>query len=161
MDTAWASELAELLTDLLATQDELINVLTRKRRMLVEVDTGGLAALAQQEEDLTGRLQQCLQRRQSLLQRAAAEGFPSNSIGSLTRALPHGQQGELGSQVKLANARSRLLQHHSLTNWVLVQRSLLHLSHMLEIIATGGRMQPTYEKGECAPTSGALVDRAA
>ncbi|MCU0373434.1 MAG: hypothetical protein MUE56_09370, partial [Ignavibacteria bacterium] len=29
----------------------------------------------------------------------------------------------------------RLLQHQSLTNWVLAQRSMLHLSQLLEIIA--------------------------
>jgi hypothetical protein len=57
--------------------------------------------------------------------------------------------------------RSRLLQHQSLTNWVLVQRTLLHLSQMIEIIATGGRPKPTYEKGPGSNSGGALVDRAA
>jgi len=160
MDTAWESELAELLTDLLAAQDDLIDVLTKKRRLLAEVDTEGLAAIGQQEQNLIERLQQCMQRREALLGRAAAEGLPSDSIRSLTSALPRSQRGELGNRVKLANARSRLLQHHSLTNWVLVQRSLLHLSQMLEIIATGGQMQPTYEKGDSVRASGALVDRA-
>ena len=46
-----------------------------------------------------------------------------------------------------AAERSRLLQHQSLTNWVLVQRSLLHLSQLIEIIATGGRPKPTYGNG--------------
>ena len=160
MDTAWESELAELLTDLLAAQDELIDVLTKKRRLLAEVDTEGRSAIGQQEQNLIERLQQCLQRREALLGRAAAEGLPSDSIRSLTSALPGSQRGELGNRVKLANARSRLLQHHSLTNWVLVQRSLLHLSQMLEIIATGGRMQPTYGKKESIDARGALVDRA-
>jgi hypothetical protein len=161
MDTAWESELAELLSDLLAAQDELIDVLTKKRRLLVKLDTQGLAAIGQQEQDLIERLEQCLRRREDLLGRAAAEGLPSNTIRSLTAALPRQQRGELGNQVKLANARSRLLQHHSLVNWVLVQRSLLHLAQMLEIIATGGRMQPTYDKGHSVPANGALVDREA
>jgi hypothetical protein len=38
----------------------------------------------------------------------------------------------------------RVLQHHSLANWVLAQRRLLHVAQSLEIIATGGRMRPTY-----------------
>ena len=42
----------------------------------------------------------------------------------------------------------------------LVQRALIHLSQMLEIIATGGQMQPTYEKKDSVEASGALVDRA-
>jgi hypothetical protein len=41
-------------------------------------------------------------------------------------------------------ARMRVLQHHSLVNWVLAQRALLHVSQLLEIIATGGRTQPNY-----------------
>jgi hypothetical protein len=31
---------------------------------------------------------------------------------------------------------------------------------MLEIIATGGQMQPTYDKKDSVEASGALVDRA-
>jgi hypothetical protein len=53
------------------------------------------------------------------------------------------------------------LQHQSLTNWVLVQRTLLHLSQLIEIIATGGRLKPTYGKGSDHQAGGALVDRAA
>jgi hypothetical protein len=43
---------------------------------------------------------------------------------------------------------------------VVVQRTLIHLSQMLEIIATGGQMQPTYGKKESVQARGALVDRA-
>jgi hypothetical protein len=53
------------------------------------------------------------------------------------------------------------VQHHSLTNWVLVQRTLIHLSQMLEIIATGGRMKPTYGEGGRTDAGGSLVDQAA
>ena len=59
-------------------------------------------------------------------------------------------------------SRMRLLRHQGLTNWVLVQVKLLHLSKLLEIIATKGRPGPTYGRG--APTgaaSGAFVDQAA
>jgi hypothetical protein len=55
----------------------------------------------------------------------------------------------------------RLLQHHSLTNWVLAQRSLLHITQLLEIVATGGRLQPTYGKGASSHARGALVDQEA
>ncbi len=159
MNTARELDLAELLNDLLGAQDELIELLTKKRRMLAEVDTEGLAAIGGQERELIGRLQKCIERRGELLQEAAAEGLPSESIRSLATALPTGKRGGLGSQVDLAKARARLLRHHSLTNWAVVQRSLLHLSQMLEIIATGGRMQPTYGKGQPVHTSGVLVDQ--
>jgi hypothetical protein len=55
----------------------------------------------------------------------------------------------------------RLLQHQSLTNWVVAQRTVLHLSQMIEIIATGGKLKPTYGKSDAALARGALVDREA
>ncbi|OHB65928.1 MAG: hypothetical protein A2V70_03040 [Planctomycetes bacterium RBG_13_63_9] len=161
MKTSWESELADLLTDLLAVQDELLGILTRKRELLRAADVEGLAAVGRQEEELIRALQECLLRREELLARAGREGLPSASIKTLTRALPKTQREPLCDQVRLASSRARLLQHQSLTNWVVVQRTLIHLSQMLEIIATGGRLQPTYGKGESAGASGALVDRAA
>jgi hypothetical protein len=161
METSWESELATLLTDLLAVQDELLGTLTRKRQLLVNADSDGLTAIGRQEEQLIGRLQECLRRREALLARAAREGLPSASIRALSRALPRAGRGPLEDRVRLAGSRARLLKHHSFTNWVLAQRTLIHLSQMLEIIATGGRLQPTYGGGEPAAASGALVDRAA
>jgi len=160
METAWESELAEFLTDLSAVQDETLEILTTKRQLLVDADTGGLADIAQREQVAIEKLQGCLKRREELLRRAAQEGLPSESIRSLTAALPDHEKRELTNPVKQAVGRARLLGHHSLTNWVLVQRTLIHLSQMLEIIATGGQMQPTYEKDESVSVSGALVDRA-
>lgn len=161
METSWESELATLLTDLLAVQDELLATLVEKRQLLVDADTGGLAAIGQQEQRLIGSLQECLRRREDLLARAAQEGLPAASIQALSRALPRTHRGPLENRVKLAGSRARLLKHHSFTNWVLTQRTLIHLSQMLEIIATGGRLQPTYGEGQPAGASGALVDRAA
>ena len=162
MQTSWESELAAFMTNLLAVQDETLGVLAEKREMLGAADTQGLAELGAREELLVGRLQECLQRREVLLQQASDEGLPSDSIQSLTKALPKDRRGELPSRLRLSKARSRLLQHHSLTNWVIAQKTLIHLSQMLEIIATGGRLRPTYERGEpVAAGSGALVDHEA
>ncbi len=60
-----------------------------------------------------------------------------------------------------ASEQSRLLQHQSLANWVFVQRTLLYLARLLEIIATGGRSEPTYGRAESTRSGGALVDQAA
>jgi hypothetical protein len=161
METSWESELATLLTDLLAVQDQLLETLTRKRQLLADADTEGLSAIGLQEEQLLGSLQECLRRREELLAKAAQEGLPNASIRALSRALPRAQRGPLEDQVGQANSRARLLRHHSFTNWVLAQRTLIHLSQMLEIIATGGRLRPTYGERELTGGSGALVDRAA
>lgn len=159
--TVWETELAGFMSDLSSVQNETLEVLAHKRKCLATIDTEGLAALAPREQELMNRLQECLQRRTDLLERADRQGLPANSIGDLAKALPSGRKGELGEQVKEANGRTRLLRHQSLTNWVLVQRTLLHLSQMLEIIATGGKKRPTYSKDVTSDTGGSLVDRVA
>jgi flagellar biosynthesis/type III secretory pathway chaperone len=161
METVWEPELARFLSELSAVQDETLAVLTKKRQLLVDADTNGLAAIAPQEQELITRLQQCLDQREQLLRRASEEGLPAENLKTLTRALPKPQRDALARPMQAATARTRLLQHQGLTNWLLVQRTLLHLAQMLEIIATGGRLQPTYGRGEAAAVSGALVDRAA
>ena len=102
------------------------------------------------EAELVGRLQACHERRLALLAPRPAKGLPSANLTSLAAALPSEQRQHLTPQLREASARIRLLQHHSLTNWVLVQRTLLHLAQLLEIIATGGRLKPTYGKNDCA-----------
>ncbi len=161
METAWESELASFLTELSAVQDESLEILTTKRELLVAADVDGLAEVTRREQGLIERLQGCLERRAKLLERAGREGLPSESIRSLAAALPDGEKKELTDQLNEATGRTRLLRHHSLTNWVLVQRTLIHLSQMLEIIATGGRLEPTYGQEESVDARGALVDRAA
>ncbi len=159
--TAWESELAGFMNDLSSVQNETLELLTKKRQCLASIDAEGLAALAGREEELMNRLQECLGRRAELLKEAERQGLPATSIGDLAKALPSGQQGDLGGQVKQANGRTRLLRHQSLTNWVVTQRTLLHLSQMLEIIATGGKKRPTYSKEDPTEGGGALVDSVA
>ena len=60
-----------------------------------------------------------------------------------------------------SDLRMRLLQTGLLTNWLLAQRTLLHISQLLEIIATGGRIQPTYVVSESVQSRGALLDQEA
>jgi len=161
METSWESELASLLNDLLAVQDELLATLGSKREMLVTRDTEGLAAIGLQEEKLMSDLAACLKRRELLLEKARLSGLPSGSIRSLAEAASRKKRGELHNRVRRASSQARLLKHHSLTNWVVIQRTLIHLSQMLEIIATGGQLQPTYGEGQSSGASGALVDHAA
>jgi hypothetical protein len=106
-------------------------------------------------------LEECHRERAELLEAAAREGLPSDNVRTLAAALPVEHRDAVGSGIEKARQQSRLLQHHSLTNWVVVQRTLIHLSQMIEIIATGGRMKPTYGETAHANSSGALVDRAA
>jgi hypothetical protein len=159
MDTALDTELATYLQDLSAVQDKTLDVLVRKRQMLIESDTAGLAALGEEEARLVESLQECLDRREELLDRGRQEGLSADNLRSLCAKLPGQAKSDLSYRFRLASHRARLLQHHSLTNWVLVQKTLIHLSQLLEIIATGGRLQPTYSRDEAVRATGALVDR--
>jgi hypothetical protein len=161
MQTTWETEIAQLLTDLLAAQDELCEILAKKRTLLMGSDHRALTDMLPQEEQLLAKMQACATRREQLLTRARKEGLPSNNISALSNALPAAQQGDLPERIAQTNDRTRLLRNQSLTNWIVIQRTLIHLSQMLEIIATGGRLQPTYGSGEPVNSSGSLVDRAA
>ncbi len=161
MPNNWESELATMLGDLLGVQDGFLKLLSKKQERLIASDAEGLAALAGEEQQLVEALQACVNRRKTLLDEAQAEGLPCENIQALSAALPPDQQQRLHPKVAKAKSNSRLLQHHNLAHWVAVQRTLLHLSHMLEIIATGGQMKPTYSEEDQSRASGALVDRAA
>ena len=159
MDAAWDSQLTAFLADLSSVQDASLDLLTRKRELLVASDREGLVALGAEEEQLIERLQGCLTRREELLRQAAGQGLPSENIRSLAGALPEAQRVPLTAEIQKATAQARLLQHQSLTNWLIVQRTLIHLSQMLEIIATGGRLKPTYGKDHLNSNRGALLNQ--
>ena len=159
--TDWESELSAFLAELSSTQEELLAVLHEKRARLATPDLAGLAPLQAREEELSRRLHECHERRATLLATAHKQGLPSDSISKLASAMPAAQREGLGKRVKQSAAKMRLLEHQSLTNWVLAQRALLHVSQLLEIIATGGRMQPTYGDRESLLACGALVDQEA
>ena len=161
--TDWESEISGLLAELSSVQSELLNVLAQKRDALAAADIDQLTALQPVEEALADRLESCQARRSDLLLRAKNEGLPSESVGKLATRVGGGKAGKLGQRVKESAARMRLLQHHSLANWVLAQRSLLHVSQLLEIIATGGRLQPTYgdKEKESVHACGGLVNQQA
>jgi len=159
--SAWEPAIVELLNELSNVQTELLNVLTVKRDCMAAGDIEGMTRLQPREQELNDRLERCHQRRAEILQEATSSGLAARNLEELAVSLDADREGKLRKQVKHTASRMRLLQHQSLTNWVVAQRALLHLSQMLEIIATGGRMQPTYGKDRAITARGALVDREA
>jgi flagellar biosynthesis/type III secretory pathway chaperone len=155
------AEITGLLDQLTSVQTELLDVLAQKRTALATANMAALTELQPREESLSSRLQECQNRRTSLLAEAKKEGRPSDNVARLANSAGHGKTNRLGNQVKEASARMRLLQHQSLANWVLAQRSLLHVSQLLEIIATGGQMRPTYGDKESIHARGSLVNQEA
>ena len=160
MNIHWDHELGELLSRLSTTQEQLLALLTTKHDLLLRRDHEALQRLLPEEEALCAELQSCHEHRQLLLERAHQQGLPSDSIQSLADALPEDHRRTLHDPLAEAHRRSRLLQHQSLTHWVVVQRTLLHLSQMLEVIATGGSNERTYGQEAVSESSGALMDQA-
>jgi len=160
MEIHWEFEVAQLLSRLGTTQQQLLDLLSRKHDLLIARDHEGLTSLVHQEELLAAELEACQSRRQQLLDQAATAGLPADSIQSLASALPEENAEILRQPLDESIKRSQLLRHQSVAQWVVVQRTLLHLSHMLEIIATGGQGQPTYGKDGAVEKSGALMDQA-
>ncbi len=156
----WESELAELIGRLNEAQQQLFELLSRKRQLLIGRDLVGLAELAPEEELLCAELQACHDRRQELLAQAAADGLPGDSIRSLASSLSKERSNTLQKPLDEAQKRSQLLRHHCMSQWVAVQRTMLHLSHLIEIVATGGQLKPTYGKGTASSQSGTLMDQA-
>jgi hypothetical protein len=161
MNDTYESEIGALFGELADVQSALLSVLSEKRALLITSDIEALTAIGAREEALAVRLQACHDQRQQLLARADAEGLPGDSIQSLSGHLSESGRKSVQTSIHEAENRSQLLRHQSLTNWVVVQRSLLHLSQLIEIIATGGRPKPTYDNGSGSHSGGALVDRAA
>jgi len=153
------AELSKLLEELSLVQHEMLEVLGAKCERIADGDLEGVTSLQEREESLGQRLQVCHDQRGALLAMAAVEGHSGDTLGSLASTLASDHGSDLTVQVKEASSRMRLLQHRSLTNWVLTQRSMLHLSQLLEIVATGGRLKPTYGRDESSISSGALVDK--
>jgi flagellar biosynthesis/type III secretory pathway chaperone len=154
----WESQLASLLQDLSEVQGELLRVLAEKRQFILRGDAPGMNSLAQREGELLGRLEECHRRRASLLADANAAGTPASSLTDLANRVDPTGKSQARRDLRTASQNLRKLQTESLSNWVLAQRSLLHVSQLLEIIATGGRIQPTYEKDASTHARGNLVD---
>lgn len=161
-------DVVQLLDELSQLQDELFGVLAEKRDRMAEPRPApsppngeGEESLEHRELALCERLRECHDRRAALLAEAQQRGLPGDSIASLAPHLEGGKPGNLADRVKAQSHRMRLLQHESLTNWVVAQRSLLHVTQLLEIIATGGRLKPTYGDSASSAAHGSLVDQEA
>lgn len=159
--SGWESQLSVLLNDLLSVQSRFLGLLERKRQLLAAEDLDGLQLLSSEEEELSAELQACVARRAELLRMVRDEGIAADNLRSLAERLAPAERTAVEPQLRRAAAQARLLRHESMVHWVVVQRTLLHLTQLLEIIATGGKLQPTYGRGEPVACTGGLVDRAA
>ena len=88
--------------------------------------------------------------------------MPSDTLELLAARLDKENPGySLEERCRESIRKSKQLQHQSLANWVLAQRTAIHLSDLIEIIGTKGKLSPTYNRHhnkEKSYSGGSIVD---
>ena len=157
----WQIQLETFLNETLQAQKDSAALLERKRELFAQNDLAAVGELAREEQAAAESLKQCLGKRDKLLQYAAAEGLPSQSIETLAKAVVPFSDDGFFALLRSVQYQTQLLRQHNITNWVVTQRGMLHAAQMLEIIATRGRVKTTYTRDHQrnpGTTGGALVD---
>jgi len=157
----WQTQISTFLGETLQAQKETAALLERKRELFAKNDLAAIGALAKEEQAAADRLKQCLAEREKLLQYAAAEGLPAQSIEALAKAVVPYSDDEFFALLRSVQYQSQLLRQHNITNWIVTQRGMLHTSQMVEIIATRGKSRGTYTREHqrnVGTTGGTLVD---
>ena len=143
-----------------AAQRELLSLLATKRDLSVQRDHQGLAMLAQRERSSARSCAPATPSASDCWRRPTPRDCRTSRSRTSRRRCPHVGPSRWAIRSSAAREQARLIRHECLTQWVAVQRTVLHLAQMLEIIATGGRAQPTYGKGRSVERGGALIDQA-
>ncbi|MBL8852817.1 MAG: flagellar export chaperone FlgN [Planctomycetaceae bacterium] len=156
----WEKALTLLLDDLLQTQHEMLQILEQKRVAMVTRNLASIRELQPREEELCRQLTACQERRNELLAMARSANLPDGNLEQLSRSLPLQEEAGVRSRLSNASHRAMLLKHQSLTNWIIAQRNLLHISQLLENITSGGQTAPTYGKNTRV-AGGFLLDQEA
>lgn len=159
MGQSWEQALTRLLDELLETQQEMLTILDQKRLAMVKRDLVKIRDLQPREEALCQRLQACQQQRDELLASARAAKLPATGLQELSRSVPLQEGAAVQEKLASASSRSNLLKHQSLTNWIIAQRNLLHITQLLEIVTSGRPSSPTYGKTAGHGVGGFVLDQ--
>ncbi|MDR3197725.1 MAG: flagellar protein FlgN [Planctomycetaceae bacterium] len=157
-------EVVAFLNQLAMVQEKILDVLKRKQILLVKPDKESLAAITAEEELTLLLLQQTLDYREKILESAKKQEHNADSIRILCEQIFPKPNNEWRLLVDAAQNRNRQIRYLALANWTVSQKSLIHLTQILEIIETRGQGKTTYEpqKGKKPYSSGGgFVDRVA
>ncbi|MGL6225438.1 MAG: flagellar export chaperone FlgN [Thermoguttaceae bacterium] len=161
--THWETEISAFLSELSLLQEETLYLLKQKGDLLAQSKTEEIEAMKEHESQVLAKMTLLLQQREKMLQIAKAENLPHDSIESLAQRidLESPENNRLGEKCRQSVHQARLLQHQSLTNWVLTQRSLIHVAQVLEMISSRGKPRGTYNRRqnkESHSIGGTLLD---
>ena len=155
----WLEDASEFLRELIAVQQDLAAQLVIHR---AERDGSQSPLAIAPDASLLERLESCHQKRSTLLKAAGEAGLRNGSLqGAIAACSREPQALQAEALLRQAASTSRRLQLASVTHWMLAQRSLTHVSQLLEILATGLPQPPTYGNGAVPTACGGLLDQAA
>tara|TARA_R110002111_G_scaffold107056_2_gene165517 strand:+ start:100204 stop:100725 length:522 start_codon:yes stop_codon:yes gene_type:complete len=150
-------KLVGILNDLEPIQKQLLNLYQEKSKALKQVDATLIEQFGVVEEGLTRDLQFVLLRRQQLLQTAAQQGLPADSMKALLSGMGVAESTPVFQRIFEAQKRSQKLRHESWVQWIVSQRSYQHYSQILELIAHAGQKVPTYSRGQNESSTGGVI----
>ncbi|MDR2114864.1 MAG: flagellar export chaperone FlgN [Planctomycetaceae bacterium] len=156
-------EIITFLNQLAAVQEKILDVLKKKQLLLVKPDKESLASITAEEENTLISLQKSLDYREKILKSAEKQGYNVDSIQMLCEQI-FPKPSEWRRLVNAAQNRNKQIRYLALANWTVSQKSLIHLTQILEIIETRGQGKTTYkpQKGKDSHSSGGgFVDRVA
>ncbi|MDR0337089.1 MAG: flagellar export chaperone FlgN [Planctomycetaceae bacterium] len=156
-------EINTFLNQLATVQEKILDVLTKKQTLLVKPEKESLETMTTEEEHSLILLQQSLDHRKKILESAQKQGFNADSIQTLCEQIfPNPREWRM--LINAAQNRNRQIRYLALANWTVSQKSLIHLTQILEMIETRGQGNTTYkpQKGQKKHSSGGgFVDRVA
>jgi hypothetical protein len=161
-------ELAQFLTDLEQTQQDLLELFAAKRQALDQHRSDDLLQLSSQEGVLAGKLQELVKERTKFLLKARGAGFAVESLlefaGAVGKTVGDSRVLRaielIENRILEAQHRTSRLQHESWVHWIISHRCYNHYTELLELIAHGGRHAPTYGDRQPSASGGALLDAA-
>jgi hypothetical protein len=165
MTSADLTAVADYLDEYLDVQQALLDVMTAKLDVRTKRTFEEARALDAREAELVERLKACVEKRQGLLADSGLNAAGAPTLKRLVEAVAESDEDEpdatLFRRFDTAEKNNRELRMRSVSAWVLAQRSVVHWSQMLEIVAAQGQNVPTYKRDRKLRSRGALMDREA
>lgn len=154
----------DFLRQLADAQDKALGVLQRKQTLLVRPNKVELDACATEEQNALELLRKAIRRREEILLDAQNRGYEADTIEILCEKI-FSNSSEYRPSLDAVMEQTRQIRYLALANWTITQRSIIHLSQILEIIETRGQGKTTYSpqngKESTQNSGGGFVDRVA
>ena len=154
-------DIQNFLKQLIEAQHQMLAVLQKKQKILVNPEKEAVAAISVEEEQTLAAMHHMIERREELLTAARLQNVPCETIEQLCEHFfpRHLEVQKLLNEVKHL---ARQISFLGFTNWKMGRQSLIHIEQILELLATRGQGITTYHpQSQAVSARGVSVDRIA